>query len=149
MAIRNGYGKHIDDLTTEQSQTALMWFFVAQTPYKITVCLNKLSALLLFRRIFVQRGFQIACWSICGIVMGWCIGTVAGTIFQCIPLEASWNRSLDGTCIDKGAFWIAYAVGNILTDVLVLVLPIPPVLQLKMPWRQRALLCGVFLLGGL
>lgn len=148
-AIANGYGKHIDDLTSEQAAMSLKWFFIAQTPYKVTVCLNKVSMLLLYRRLFVQRNYRICIWTLLGIVVGWSTGAVFATILQCLPIEASWDKSLRGICIDKGSFWIAYAVGNILTDILVLGFPITPVLKLNMPLGQRLLLCGIFMLGAL
>ncbi|KAK5108107.1 hypothetical protein LTR62_008761 [Meristemomyces frigidus] len=42
---------------------------------------------------------------------------------------------------------MAYAIINILTDAIVIALPIPEVLQLKLNTRQKVMLCGVFLLG--
>lgn len=140
---------HKDDLTKAERTSALRWFFVAQTPYKVVVGLNKISVVLFCQRIFVGRGFKIACWSCMGIVAGWSIGAIAATIWQCVPIPGSWDKSIEAKCIDSSAFWTAYAVGNIFTDALVLCLPIPQILKLQLSVRERVMLCGVFLLGGL
>ncbi|KAJ2902885.1 hypothetical protein MKZ38_010696 [Zalerion maritima] len=155
LAISNGYGMHSSDLSAEEKQTALKLFFIAQTPYKVVVCLNKVATILLYLRIFFGRGFRIACFTVMGIVVCWSIGAIGVTIFQCWPIERSWTDDEDldlpdgeeATCIDKGSFWIAYAVMNILTDVMVLSIPIRPILKLQLGLKDRVLLCCIFLLG--
>ncbi|KAH7155981.1 hypothetical protein EDB81DRAFT_944525 [Dactylonectria macrodidyma] len=148
LAIQNGYGMHKADLTKPELNTALKMFFIAQTPYKVTVCLNKVAAILLYLRLFVTRGFRIACFVAMGIIVAWSIGGVGATIWQCVPIAGAWNKKLDATCIDSNKFWVAYAVMNILTDIMVLALPIAPIMKLQMSIRERLLLCCVFLLGG-
>jgi len=149
LAVANGYGMHRTDLTQHELLTALRWFFIAQTPYKVVVGLNKVSAIVFYQRIFIGKGFQIACWTCMGIVVGWNIGAIAATIWQCVPAAGSWDKSVDAKCINSRAFWTAYAVGNILTDAMVIVLPIPQVLKLQLRVREKVMLCGVFLLGGM
>jgi hypothetical protein len=68
---------------------------------------------------------------------------------QCVPIAASWDNSIHAQCINKGVFWIAFAIMNILTDVLVLALPIPQIFRLHLKLREKLMLSGVFLLGGL
>ncbi|KAK7413377.1 hypothetical protein QQX98_007754 [Neonectria punicea] len=148
LAIGNGYGMHKDDLTKPELRAALKMFFIAQTPYKVTVCLNKVTAILLYLRLFVTRTFRMACYIVMGIIVAWTIGGVCATIWQCVPIEGAWNKSVDAVCIDSNKFWVAYAVTNIITDIMVLTLPIPSIMALQMNMRQRLLLCGVFLIGG-
>lgn len=149
LAIVNGYGMHKADLTKPALHSALRWFFIAQTPYKVVVCLNKIAVLLLYKRIFISKPFQIACWTVLTVVVAWSIGAICATIFQCVPIEGAWDKTVDAKCIDTNAFWIAYAVCNILTDAVVLSLPIPVVFKLHLNMRERVMLCGVFMLGGL
>jgi hypothetical protein len=149
LAVTNGYGMHRADLTKQELSAALKWFFIAQTPYKIVVALNKVSAILFCQRIFVGKAFQYTCWTCMGTIVSWNIGAIAATILQCIPVAGSWDKTIVATCIDSKAFWVAYAVGNILTDAMVLALPIPEVLRLRLKLREKVMLCGVFLLGGM
>ncbi|KAL7951348.1 putative PTH11-typeG-protein-coupled receptor [Trichoderma barbatum] len=148
LAIENGYGMHKADLTIVELNTALRWFFIAQTPYKVTVCLNKVAAILLYQRIFVTKKFQIAAYTVMGVVVAWSIGGVGATIFQCVPITGAWNKSVDAKCINSDIFWVAYAVMNILTDVMVLALPIAPIMQLQLSPRNKVMLCAIFLMGG-
>ncbi|CAM1503312.1 Fc.00g080880.m01.CDS01 [Cosmosporella sp. VM-42] len=148
IAIEHGYGMHKSDLEPSEFELALKWFFIAQTPYKATVCLNKVAAILLYLRLFVTQSFRIACFVVMGIIVASSIGGIGATIWQCVPIEGAWNKNVDATCIDSNKFWMAYAIMNILTDVMVLALPIPPILRLQMSRRDKSLLCGIFLLGG-
>ncbi|KAL7958605.1 putative PTH11-typeG-protein-coupled receptor [Trichoderma compactum] len=130
LAIENGYGMHKADLTVVELDTALRWFFIAQTPYKVTVCLNKVATILLYQRIFVTKKFEIASYIVMGVVVAWSIG-----------------GSVKATCINSDIFWVAYAVMNILTDVMVLALPIAPIMQLQLSPRSKVMLCAIFLMG--
>lgn len=149
LAIQNGYGMHKLDLEKKELRAALKMFFIAQTPYKVTVCLNKVAAILLYLRLFPTKDFRITCYVVIGIIVSWSIGGVGATIWQCVPIEGAWNKTVEAKCIDSNKFWIAYAVMNILTDLMVLTLPIGPIMRLQMNIRERLMLCGVFLLGGL
>lgn len=140
---------HKADLTVVELNTALRWFFIAQTPYKVTVCLNKVATILLYQRIFVTKKFQIASYIVMGVVVSWSIGGVGATIFQCVPIAGAWDKSVKATCINSDIFWVAYAVMNILTDVMVLALPIAPIMQLQLSPRSKVMLCAIFLMGGL
>ena len=148
-AVVNGYGMHKADLTEDEQEAALRWFFIAQTPYKVTVCFNKVSVILLYLRIFVSKTFRIASFAVLFVVVGYGIGGIAATIWQCVPIQGACIKTIPATCIDSGVFWVAYAVLNIVTDVMVLALPIVPVMKLQLRLRDRILLCGVFTLGGL
>jgi hypothetical protein len=149
LAVVNGYGKHQADLSQQELRNTLKFFWLAQTPYKIVVALNKTSIILLAKRIFITRKFQLLCWAALAIVIGSGIATVFATLFQCIPTEKSWNKKMDGRCIDSSKFWLANAVLNISTDVIVLALPIREIFKLHLKLQEKLMLCGIFLLGGL
>ena len=68
---------------------------------------------------------------------------------QCTPIPRFWAHSIDGFCIDQIAFYIASGSLNILSDVLVLSLPIRQVWKLKTSLKSRLLLLLLFCLGGL
>ncbi|OAQ68777.1 hypothetical protein VFPPC_04966 [Pochonia chlamydosporia 170] len=147
LAIEYGYGMHKDDLSKADLRTALRFFFIAQTPYKVAVWLNKLSVILLYLRIFISRSFRISAYVVMGIVTASSIGGIGATIWQCVPISAAWDKTVKATCIDSDKFWVAYAVMNVLTDAMVLALPIPSILQLQLSWKNRIMLCCMFLLG--
>ncbi|KAJ3498114.1 hypothetical protein NLG97_g1375 [Lecanicillium saksenae] len=135
------------DLSKEELHTTLKYFFIAQAPYKVTICLNKVATILLYLRIFSSPRFRVAAFTIMGVVIAAGIGSIFATIFQCVPVAGAWNHSIKAQCIDSGQFWVAYAVMNVLTDFMVLVLPMPMVRGLKFGKRDKVMLYGLFLLG--
>lgn len=149
LAVAHGYGEHKANLSKPQLHKALFFFFIEQIQYKMVIFLNKLSVVLFYKRIFVTKSFQMQCWAVIGTVLCWTIASIAATIWQCVPVAGAWNSTLGATCIDTSMFWMSYAVVNILTDAIVLALPIPQVFKLKLNIRQKISLCGVFCLGGL
>ncbi|KAK3297937.1 uncharacterized protein B0H64DRAFT_423839 [Chaetomium fimeti] len=147
LAVSHGYGMHKADLTQAELEAALKWYFIALTPYKVTVCLNKVSVILLCLRIFVSKSFRTTAFTLLFIIVGYSIGSIAATVFQCTPIQGAWLPDSGATCIDPDKFWVAYAVLNITTDVMVLVLPVWPILNLQLGLRDRLLLCGVFVVA--
>lgn len=66
--------------------------------------------------------------------------TIAGLLlFSCRPIHASWNPYSFGTgdCIDTAVLYIAIAVANIVSDVLIFIIPIPTIVKLKMPLAHK------------
>lgn len=126
------------------------WFYVGQVVYKVLLGLNKVSLLFLYLRIFVSRAFQITCYIVMTIVVSWSFSAIMATILQCIPVNAYWDRSIKtAKCTNTDAFWYAYAIINIITDVMILVLPLWEIRKLHLPMQQRAGLMAIFAIGGL
>lgn len=124
-------------------------FYVAQIFYKITINLTKISILLLYRRIFVQRWFRISSLVLMGLITAYMIATAAASIWQCNPMAGAWDKSLKPTCISLTKNWYANAGFAIATDVLILALPMQPIWTSKLPVNQKRALMLVFALGGL
>ncbi|KGO76974.1 hypothetical protein PITC_003950 [Penicillium italicum] len=147
LAVKNGYGRGKSDMG-ESMHTAFMWFFVAQIPYKIALGFTKASISLLYLRIFITKSFQRVGKALLAVIAAWSIASVLVTIFQCIPIEASWNHTIKAKrCVDKDSWWYAFAGINTITDILVAILPIAPVYHLKLSKRDRIGLCCVFVFG--
>ncbi|MCJ1469421.1 hypothetical protein MMC07_008054 [Pseudocyphellaria aurata] len=147
LAVVHGYGKHKKDLTHTELLAALKWFYFAQIFYKLVLGFNKISLLSLYLRIFLGKFFKGLCYASLAIVIGWTVGSVFATIFQCVPISAFWDKSVVARCTDSDAFWYAYGILNILTDAIILGLPIHEVMKLQLPRREKLGLLLVFLLG--
>jgi hypothetical protein len=124
-------------------------YFVAQILYKINIGLTKISILLLYIRLFVHRWFLTTCWVWIAIVVSFTLGTVFSSIFQCTPVQWAFDKSLRprGTCINMTAFWYANATFNILSDLVLIALPVPVILKLQLPQKSKIALCGIFAVG--
>ena len=117
--------------------------------YVGSVTLSKVSILLFYQRIFqIRKPFRIASWIVGFLVFGFFASNEFGLIFSFSPVEAQWKVWLPNTTIQIKQFWLATGIINVLLDVIILCLPQPLVWKLKMGWKQRILLSGVFCLGG-
>lgn len=82
------------------------------------------------------------------IVAGYSIAISLGLIFACDPIAKSWDKSItEGHCVDQNALYIATAVCNSVTDIALLVVPVPMVMSLNMPLVQKIGLLFMFLVG--
>ena len=70
-------------------------------------------------------------------------------IFECSPIDSLWNPQVKGKCINLSAELIASSVLNVVTDFLLLVLPLPILWRLQISMERKLELIGIFLLGGL
>ncbi|EFW19687.1 hypothetical protein D8B26_007883 [Coccidioides posadasii str. Silveira] len=148
-AIHYGYGKHASEVPKHDMLIALKLFYTLQIFYKCTIGLTKISIVLLYRRIFQTRKFrfQLICNYVLVLVALYAIVSIIVTIFECIPIVKVWDRSTNGTCINFTAFWYANAAWNITTDLIILILPMPVVHTLYLPYRSKFGLTAIFTLG--
>ena len=110
---------------------------------------TKLSILFFYRRIFATKAFRRITTGAIVLVIAWCIACIFPTIFQCQPIGATWNPQINGTCIDLPQMFEAVTIANLLTDVIILCLPLPIFWNLKLSTWDRLVVSGVFLVGGL
>jgi hypothetical protein len=98
----------------------------------------------------VERRYRYAAWFLIAFI---CIGGIAFIItscFSCWPVAFYWDKDIkSGRCVNLIAFWFSFSGFNILTDILVWLLPMPVLWALQLPRRQKLSLIGVFALGGL
>lgn len=71
----------------------------------------------------------------------WCI---PGSIFLCVPVQYFWNGTSEGRCMDKQAFWYSNAALNIVTDLVVFIIPLPLIKSLRIHKREKIGLIAVF-----
>lgn len=79
----------------------------------------------------------------------WCISQILVTVFTCIPIEGLWDTTVNAVCnpIGPDAQFYMASVGNIVTDIIILLLPIPVVWKLKLRKPQKVVLLVVFGIG--
>lgn len=112
--------------------------------------LTKISILLLYMRIFeVFTWFRFIGRALIGIVTAYMIAAFFAAVFQCTPVERAWDKSIAGSCISIEKNWYANAGFSIATDAIILLLPIKPILSLKLPIGEKVAVLGVFVLGAL
>ena len=108
----------------------------------------KLSILLLFRRVFnISRNFRFAWYAVTTI---WCLYILAVelvTLLSCIPIHKQWHPLEKGHCISLVTFTVDSGYINIITDFIILFLPLPMVWNLQLKPELKLGLLGVFATG--
>ncbi|KAL4998611.1 hypothetical protein BDV10DRAFT_201141 [Aspergillus recurvatus] len=118
--------------------------------FPLTVTPAKLSILLFYVRVFQTRSFRILSYTIGFLVLGHGIGVFFAAVFQCSPVQYTWDKEIPGgSCFNQQAFYRYVSPPNICTDLVILVMPMPVVWRLQTRLTQKLALTGVFLLGGL
>ena len=130
--------------------TYLQMSFTTAILYFTVVTAIKISILLLYRRIFSTASFRLRLVLVGVAVMTWWLAGTLSTIVSCIPARRLWvGPSAGGYCFNFNIFWMAMGAVELVIDTVILVLPVGMVLGLQLSRRQKILLGGIFLLGGL
>ncbi|KAH8910008.1 hypothetical protein BR93DRAFT_993098 [Coniochaeta sp. PMI_546] len=146
----NFIGIHTADIPKNQDQTeALIWLYAVQILYNPVLALVKSSVLIFLLRLFGQkdgvRRFIIGL-NIVNILQ--MIAVFFAVMLQCIPISFNWDLTIsNGRCVDRRILYTFTSCFNIVTDLLVLGLPIWIFVDLKIPRRTKIALIFVFLLG--
>lgn len=102
----------------------------------------------MYWRIFPTHFMKLGCTVLACASGAWSLAVVLVSIFQCQPIQKAFDPFMtQGHCIDNTKFFIGNAVPNILTDVLILFLPVYEIRKLHLPRGQRVALASIFLLG--
>lgn len=127
------------------------FLLVLPTVYLAAVVPPKLSIISLYLRIFISQPIRIVCYTVVGFtVTNWIAATIAGFLI-CVPLDHLWNAagSPHGHCSNINALFRWGSLMNIITDVVILILPLPTIWKMKCSYRMKFGILINFLLGGL
>ena len=122
--------------------------FILIISWPITQTAIKISILLFYLQLFVTKQFSIAAYITMSVVCLWCIQQVLAALLICKPISYNWDfHNQTGSCGNTTANCIAGAAVNVLTDLVILLLPMPIIWRLKIPTRSKLSLSFIFGLG--
>lgn len=144
-----GVGHHISEVKQDNPALITGWakgIFAVELIYLTSVALPKLSVLVLYLRIFTTRGCQISAQGTIALVtLNW-VAFVVSCLLQCRPLAFWWDRTIEGgSCFEVQAFYRAMCVPNLFTDLIVMLLPMQPILKLRLQVFKKIALLIIFL----
>ncbi|KAG2417078.1 hypothetical protein HFD88_008296 [Aspergillus terreus] len=145
----NGLGSHITMIPKENLEVYFKIGWSNSFVYTSCVAFIKLSILALYKRLFSTKRMVIAVNVVSGIIILWMLAIWIVGALQCIPVRKFWDRSVEGACMDPVPFYYGMQIPNIITDLIVLAMPMKTVWALPISTNQRLLLSGVFIVGGL
>ncbi|PTB75056.1 hypothetical protein M440DRAFT_1458429 [Trichoderma longibrachiatum ATCC 18648] len=134
----NGFGLHSDQLDQDHKVLAF------KILYKVATCLTKSSLGMLYLRIFPGHRFRIAVIGVVGVTVAYTFAAVLLTVFACKPIEKAWRKTLPGVCVNSISIWYSTSVLNIVTDILIIGLPVNEIRRLQLRLARKLLLCALF-----
>ncbi|KAF2963518.1 hypothetical protein GQX73_g10049 [Xylaria multiplex] len=131
--------------------TAQKYKYAFQTTEKWVFGLIKISILLLWKRLFgSSKRFRVLCWVMIGITIAWTLAFFFTTVFQC-GTRWSMNWAPIGIfltqCIESLDVLTVFAATDIISDLIIICMPVPLIWRLHLPTKKKVALNSVFLVG--
>lgn len=141
-----GVGRQISE--TQPNLVIILKLTIAYAlSYTSCITIIKLSILCFYLRVFPNSKLRIATQIVIGIVSLWGLGSVLMFFFVCRPFEATWNPLVGGTCADRIATFLAVGAYNIISDIIILTLPLRTIWTLNTRSQMKVALTILFLTG--
>ncbi|KAF2748639.1 hypothetical protein M011DRAFT_332907 [Sporormia fimetaria CBS 119925] len=140
--------------------TLITWFIYRMT-YTVALLFVKLSILFFYRTFASSVKLRRFIYGTMAILILYTFGATLASFFQCENPSDSWSvtfyigqfdRMKDKSkakpkCYNPTKLWVATAAVNLFSDVVILLLPIPTLLSLRVPINKRLALIGIFSIG--
>ncbi|CAJ2512980.1 Uu.00g010990.m01.CDS01 [Anthostomella pinea] len=144
--VRDGW-----PVTTPLQIVAQKYKYAFQITEKVVFGLVKLSLLFLWKRLFgSSKPFRIVCRVMIPITVAWTLAFLFTTIFQC-GTRWTMNWAPIGIfltqCIESLNVLTVFSVTDILSDLIIIAMPVPVIWRLHQPTRKKIALTSIFLVG--
>ncbi|KAL4921784.1 hypothetical protein BDW62DRAFT_207984 [Aspergillus aurantiobrunneus] len=128
---------------------ARFWMLWISVPlYNLTLNLTKISMVLLYMRLFPIKTYQILLRILLVLVVCSGLYMVLGTLLMCIPVHVFWDQGIEhSSCVSRKVVWFLTAALQISGDLVLVILPMPQLVTLRIPLRQKICLMLIFALG--
>ena len=117
---------------------ALLW--------NATVCFSKLSILLMYTALVPIPSMIKWAKGVGSLIILWNISDIIAGLLICRPIAKNWDYTLPGTCGSQPKFYFSMGVVNLVTDTVIIVLPMP-FYRLRMPMRRKLLAMALLSIG--
>ncbi|KAI1275961.1 hypothetical protein F5Y07DRAFT_145396 [Xylaria sp. FL0933] len=130
-STRGGLGKHLDVVSASTLQLGA-----------------KLSILTFYLRIFgILNYIRFSAWFLIVSVIIWLISVTVAHGLECVPVAKIWDESLPGHCLDTVTLFLGGSIADVASDFLILVLPMPAIIELQLPLPKKISIVGIFVLA--
>lgn len=117
--------------------------------YNAGLAWAKIAILLLYLRLFgpAYPTLRKISWAYLVIVTLSGLWLVCCVAFFCWPIEASWDVSIKSTCLPRKMRWFLGPSLNIVTDLMIISLPLPAISKMHLPRAQKLAVSMAFATG--
>ena len=99
-----------------------------------------------YLRVFPEKNIRIRVYAALSLTAGYVIAALLALWLQCHPIEKSWDVKTPGQCALAPQL-LAIGTCNIAIEILVLLTPIPTLIQWKVGLRMKLLIGGLVAIG--
>lgn len=120
--------------------------YFSELAYYPTAFFTKTSILCLIARIFApHRKTVLLARVIIGLMLLYYIPAFFIKIFRCNPIHKTWDINARGKCItSESAIFLADCLVSLVTDLAILIMPMPLVWQLQASLRRKLRIMAIF-----
>jgi len=146
--VQRGFGLRQKTLSDADSVFVLRGFWLVQMLYKVSLQATKISLILFYVRIFHHIAwFKKISYATIGFLLVYLVTTTIVSVLQCRPIQRAWMDGPKDQCIALLSFFVFNGAVAVMTDLIVLGLPLPLVWGLQLPMSQKLSLIPVFGIG--
>jgi hypothetical protein len=125
-------------------------YIAAPSIYITSASVPKLAVVCIYLKIFTDKASRLCCWIVASALAIGPVITVPIIAFQCTPTGYLWNKTIvGGHCLNQAHMFRYGSIPNIVTDVAMLLLPMPLIWRLHASIKVKIGLLITFLLGSM
>ena len=143
-----GAGRSQTDLSEESAKLVRFYFFCAAICYASGITLTKISILVQYVRLVVEKSHKWMLWILIAFNAVFTFISYVWFLASCKPTSYFWDKTIDGVCRENTTSWYFNAACDILSDLWLCLFPILLLRSLHFPPRQKYALMFIFALGG-
>ncbi|KFY25433.1 hypothetical protein V493_04663 [Pseudogymnoascus sp. VKM F-4281 (FW-2241)] len=145
-----GMCAHVWEMPLDRFERYSVAIYVAAPVYQLCNGFTKLSLLTVYIQLSPQTWFRIGAWFSIVVVALYTSVITLLMFFHCSPIRKAFDFKIQtGHCLDVGVLYMATAVSNIITDIMLFLLPTPVILHLNMGRSQKIACIFIFGIGSL
>ncbi|KAL0475036.1 hypothetical protein QR685DRAFT_434165 [Neurospora intermedia] len=146
-----GLGRHLDDLPdfkNTYTKYLLISAFGVTSTYPIANFFTKFSILSFYLRFTTSRGFTYTVYFTIALVFAFNFVGATGVLYWCQPIDTFWKHWEGGKCVESDTWYISLLGINVVTDVIILLLPIFIIRPLRVAFAQKVAIGAILGTGG-
>lgn len=117
--------------------------------YGPTVFATKAAIVLLVAKVFSPYTFYVKCiYGFLGVMAVYYIIMLVLKVIICRPIATFWGGA-DGECFDQATLILVDNVISLVSDLAVLLLPLPFIQKIQIGWKAKVKIGVVFGVGGI
>lgn len=145
--VHYGLGKSQSSLSVSQVTSQLKSLYFSIIFYNTSLICTKISMLLLYLRLFPTTRYRIIVITSLVVIPILGLWMILSSVLFCVPVSDFWSPRSLNRCLPKTPVWFLNAALQIVTDLWIVVLPMPKWAVLHLPRRQKIAVVVVFGLG--